>query len=677
MPLVSSYDGYTWKSYPIPRTTIAAHIVESRDGKTTLDTTNNAGPDGDKAHLLLHGSLPSDEFYIKCQKVNGTIPFSVNHSGTVACPDVTLPSGGLESTISTVKLDIVSNYQDSFVNSTELNSHATELSEHKDQLDDATELSTEFTLVRRADDDSNTGTEFKVLSVNKLAASGLAPNISVYGDGNFSYIRQDEQGVNLAGLYRFGANAEQPGDMSSAGDGIHLNDNNNQLLCQVQEGAVTLRIEGAKDSGVNYMEIKDENNVLLFGVDRNGHHVGKHLFEDVTANVQDTESNEVYAGDASIYIGPVRLSFADGQIQFKHLTTIPQVLAASPFNITTADLSGRDPDEISARQWLALARNKVGDHSIRGKDVFTVEAEWGNMGINYASALTSDCQTQLEAIKTDITELDQFSAAADTDIDTLEATVLTLAPKASPVFSGQLALGKSQAEGGITVDIESSSDPHIQLTRTGFHRALITRHSDGYVGFSVANGSNSGQKFRINDDASVVAYGNIDVPTGSSHTVNNVDVVAVERSRIDSIMNLSNSDLNTFREIEDAYKAADSSITTTVTNLQSSHNADIGALDTRVDVLELDPTTQSLLDVEATTRASADTGITAAQLVITNAIQTDVDVNSAKTGITSTQAANIVTNNSKVTYDAQSAVSANSAKTGITSTQAANIVTNN
>ena len=75
---------------------------------------------------------------------------------------------------------------------------------------------------------------------------------------------------------------------------------------------------------------------------------------------------------------------------------------------------------------------------------------------------------------------------------------------------------------------------------------------------------------------------------------------------------------------------------------------------------------------------------------------TSVAANTAKTGITSTQAANIVTNNAKtgitsaqanaitantaktgISSDQAAAITANTAKVGITSTQAANIVTNN
>jgi len=45
--------------------------------------------------------------------------------------------------------------------------------------------------------------------------------------------------------------------------------------------------------------------------------------------------------------------------------------------------------------------------------------------------------------------------------------------------------------------------------------------------------------------------------------------INTEKARIDAILNLSSADLDTFKEIEDAYKNADSSLQTLITNLTS------------------------------------------------------------------------------------------------------------
>jgi chromosome condensin MukBEF complex kleisin-like MukF subunit len=44
-------------------------------------------------------------------------------------------------------------------------------------------------------------------------------------------------------------------------------------------------------------------------------------------------------------------------------------------------------------------------------------------------------------------------------------------------------------------------------------------------------------------------------------------IVILEKARIDAILNLSSSDLDTFREIADAYQNADSNLQTLITNL--------------------------------------------------------------------------------------------------------------
>ncbi len=78
-----------------------------------------------------------------------------------------------------------------------------------------------------------------------------------------------------------------------------------------------------------------------------------------------------------------------------------------------------------------------------------------------------------------------------------------------------------------------------------------------------------------------------------SETLSTESALATERARIDAILNLSQQDLDTFREIELAFKAADSSIEQTVTNLTTSAaaaratiQADLDAAEAKVQTLE-------------------------------------------------------------------------------------------
>ena len=85
----------------------------------------------------------------------------------------------------------------------------------------------------------------------------------------------------------------------------------------------------------------------------------------------------------------------------------------------------------------------------------------------------------------------------------------------------------------------------------------------------------------------------------------------------------------------------------------------------------------NLTTVSTTSALSANQGVVLKGLIDTNI--TAIGLNTAKTGISTTQAANIVTNNGKTGISTTQAANivTNNGKTGITGTQAANIVTNN
>ena len=51
------------------------------------------------------------------------------------------------------------------------------------------------------------------------------------------------------------------------------------------------------------------------------------------------------------------------------------------------------------------------------------------------------------------------------------------------------------------------------------------------------------------------------------------DALAVEKSRIDSILNLSSADLDSFKEIADAYTTADNNLTNLINTLTTRFNA--------------------------------------------------------------------------------------------------------
>ena len=88
---IISGEGYITPFYPIPTKHTVSHIVESFGGEVSLNPHNN---NLDNAHLVLKGSLSSNEHYIKCtNQVGTTTKFSINGDGSVYAADY-LPIGG-------------------------------------------------------------------------------------------------------------------------------------------------------------------------------------------------------------------------------------------------------------------------------------------------------------------------------------------------------------------------------------------------------------------------------------------------------------------------------------------------------------------------------------------------------------------------------------------------------
>ena len=431
MPTVFSTDGTSWSIPELKETVIRAHELVSKDGKTTLQTTNNAT---DGAHLILHGTLPSSEKYIWCQNAADQTKFSVDHNG-----------------------GIYSNGSD--VNQ-ELSDLATLSATNYGTLAGATHLATESTIVKRSLDSDTSGTQFKVVSCERISASGTTPNMAVY-DGAVNYVAVDNSGSNIAGaVCRFGKNASS-NDFSGAGDGLEVKRDDNEILIQCQKDSATIKIEGEKNPAANYIEIKDQHNELLFGISQQGHMIGAHLFEDDTSNVNDMEGHSNLMSGLSLYVGNCRMSFLNDQIKFEKISIIPYTLTQSPYNITNSDLSGRTPAQLDCRQWCALARTKISDHTVKARNIFNTASDWVTLGTTYTNTLSSDAQTQINTINT-------WLSAADTDIDTLEASMLLKALKADPVFTGNMEI------------TNSSADCTISFERQGHTKHFIKSHSDDY-----------------------------------------------------------------------------------------------------------------------------------------------------------------------------------------------------
>ena len=665
MPLVTTTGGYTFKSYPVA-TFVTANALHSPDGQTSLNVTDNHL---DGAHLILHGDLPASQNYIQCEKVNGSTPFLVKSDGAVETPDVkTSTTPSLNAKILDITSDITYNEQVS-------TGHGMQISVNEIVCDlirgsaTATSLAVANSIVKR--NTQGATTDIALLKVNQIQAVAPNPDITMYGRGAVTYVPQDVNDQNITGTYRFGKSLANIGDYDpeGPGDGLYFERNNNTLQCEVQQDAPTIVMKGQKTSGVDYLQIRDENDVVLFAVKDDGMIHGNHLLQDIAANIQDIESNSLLIEPHSLYIGPIRVSYDNGKLVQKHITTIPIALQGSPYNVTNSDLGGRQPTDLSCRQWVVLGRIKSGDSTIRAQDIFPSanESEWTELGNHHANDLTSGAQAQIDVSKQDIVDLETLTTQMDTDLNAAESTLLLKAPLENPTFTNKITVPKIHvhtimaqnnhlklgSEHTNDVNIFLNNQETLQITRSGTECRLTTHGGTGQL--------RSMQKLLCNED--------IDVAVGKKFLVGGVDELAIERSRIDGILNLSNQDLDTLIEIETAFKAADSSIETTVTNLTNSAATDRALI--RTELIAADTVVRNFA-------VAADTVVRNGYIAGDAALQTEVDVNTAKTGITSGQASAITLNTAKtgITSGQASAITANTAKTGITSGQASAITLN-
>ncbi len=120
------------------------------------------------------------------------------------------------------------------------------------------------------------------------------------------------------------------------------------------------------------------------------------------------------------------------------------------------------------------------------------------------------------------------------------------APTGEQLFLTQLSTGASlTAEGTMTMTLPTLKQVSGDQTIDNVANKIITNTND-----LITESTN-----RQNDDATLQS---------------NIDA---QKAHIDAILNLSTAELDTFKEIADAYTAADSNLQTLITNLTTDFNA--------------------------------------------------------------------------------------------------------
>ena len=345
------------------------------------------------------------------------------------------------------------------------------------------------------------------------------------------------------------------------------------------------------------LELRDNTNtvvweVLLDGTVRPAHEANINLPGAQPAG-QAPMNDSAGVGDNSLYIGSTRLSYDRvlHRMEFHRLKLSHVPIYLQGRGMTSSHMpTGHVVNDMSAMKWVQQARAHLSEPALTLHDVFPI-ANTGDWELADAPA---------DGMSADISTL-------ESEMDSAEAAILLRAPLDDPTFTTNVTtplIHTSQVmsqNSHLKIGSQHTNDLNIFLT--GQETLQITR--TGTECRYQSHGSTGQHRFMNK------VYGDSDFDIAGSYLVNGSDLLATERSRIDSILNLSSADLDTFKEIEDAYKAADSSLTTTVTNLTSTAAADralirqeLAAADTVVRNFAVTSTA-----TEASTRAAADTAL--------------------------------------------------------------------
>ena len=412
MSTVQNSEGFTYSLpvvYPDPDATVPSRVVTQT---TVLDAN-----DGDGTHLLLKGTIANGDEYVRCETAAGGELFAVKHDGMVVCSDLQTSTISSLNTDFTFLVDAMADLEGVEQETAKIEDADAVRRDHVDN-----------SLVKRG-----TGTNY--CEINRLQSEqfrvlGSQPNIALYGNGAINFVPLDSSDNPIANCeYSFGKKLQNFGDPTQAGDGLYIKNDDNEIQIECRKGAPTIRITGEKDNGIDYLQIIDENDIVLYSIDKTGKvRPPHHLIDTALSSVADLEAHSGVFEAASIYVGPVRISYdkTTGDLKQQVLNRIPTTLQSAPYNISSADLGGRSYGDLSARQWIVLARQKSGDNSVQARDIFTNAADWSSHNVHHAKNLTSDAQVQLDDIKTDVADLETLTTNMNTDVTTAESNITTL-----------------------------------------------------------------------------------------------------------------------------------------------------------------------------------------------------------------------------------------------------------
>ena len=401
-------------------------------------------------------------------------------------------------------------------------------------------------------------------------------------DAALGFVPYDANGNAIADReFRFGRNKDI-GDFSHEGDGLQFYGkypkNNVDKDCAVQIGIgpsePSVSIKGFKNSGEHFFEVKDEEDGLVFAIGDNGHILGSYILDPT--NAKDSYNASSVHSSESVYIGPSRLSYTSGKLRFYKLkNTIPTILAASPYNVSSIPAAVSNSDD-KIHEWMHVARTIASDNTVTVSSVFPAgnlasdfdEVEFAEaddvytknevdqdittletaIALNTAKTGITPAQTAAIVLNTAKTGISTAQAAeivvnnAKTGITPAQTAAIVLNTAKTGITAGQttaitansikytqaqvdtaLALKSTVADPSLTGNLNlenASSDCIINIKRTGHAAHYIKSHSDDKLIFGVDGGSNNGGKLTIHDNKNIDIYGHVNIPTSYEYRIN-------------------------------------------------------------------------------------------------------------------------------------------------------------
>jgi hypothetical protein len=300
------------------------------------------------------------------------------------------------------------------------------------KVQESTHENTDDTIVKRSHDD---GTHIANLVVDSMtpwvndesylpglnfSQATTQGDVNLIDEGRINFypylaVANGDRVAVPGAVYRFGK-AEAPTE-DGDGDGIRMvrpyQGKNHIIELCTSHDTPNLRITAQKMDDVPFMECRDADGAVVWGVTREGHTFSDHHGQDDLSKIPDHIAHSYISEGRSVYLGQMRISWNGMRERVEYLHQIPGYLVN--LGVVTANLI-RPANQYTIRQWLILARQTASNNALKTSDVFPAQydGDWVSAGLDYCHDLTSSVQAQLSAVSTDID-------SNETDIAALES----------------------------------------------------------------------------------------------------------------------------------------------------------------------------------------------------------------------------------------------------------------